>query len=138
MGIIDDVKEAVKLGQEINNLELYRKLLDLQHEAIELTQQLKDKDKNIGQLKKALELKGKMDIIDSVYWLTDEQGKAIDGPFCPKCNDVDHIQCRVSPLPPDFHPGVQCPNCKSNFESSLAITYIEDQKKAGQGKVLGR
>ncbi len=138
MGFMDKMIAVAGIIKAVDNPDLTKAYIDLQNEAYKLTEKLEEKNEQIGQLKKTLELKGRMDIIDSVYWLTDEQKKTIDGPFCPKCIDVDHIQCRVTPLPSDFHPGVRCPNCKSDFESSLAITYIEDRKKNGQRKVLGR
>ncbi len=60
MGMIEDIKEAVKIVQQIDNMELYRKLLDLQVEALDLSEQLKNKDKKIDELEKAFELKGKI------------------------------------------------------------------------------
>jgi len=52
MGIIEDVKEAVKLSQQVNNVYLYRKLVALQLEVMELTGQLKLKGETIDRLKK--------------------------------------------------------------------------------------
>jgi hypothetical protein len=75
MGIIDNAKEAVKLVQQIDNIELYRKILDLHSEAIELTEQLKKKNEMIAQLQNALELKGKLVYKNSAYYLEDEIGK---------------------------------------------------------------
>ncbi len=122
MGIIENAKEAVKLVQQMGNIELYRKILDLQAEAIELTEKLKDKDEIIGQLRNALEIKGKLIPKDSGYYLTDDKGKFIDGPFCAKCFDVDKIKCRL--VAKDKEPIVICPNCKVEFASKPVFNYL--------------
>jgi len=36
MGIVEDVREAVKLVQQVDNIDLYRKILDLQAEVQEM------------------------------------------------------------------------------------------------------
>ncbi|MHC4426566.1 MAG: hypothetical protein ACYSYV_10775 [Planctomycetota bacterium] len=136
MGIIEDVKEAVKLSQQVNNVDLYRKLVDLQLEVIELTERLKEKNNTIEKLKTAFELKGKMICIESVYWLKDENDKTKDGPFCSKCFEVDHIQCHLARLPQDFRPGLKCPNCKAKYESCLGFDYIDKQFRSGHDRVF--
>ena len=41
MGVIDNVREAVKLVQQIDNLELYRALLNLQSELMPLVERMR-------------------------------------------------------------------------------------------------
>jgi hypothetical protein len=138
MGIVDNVKDAVKLVQQLDNMELYRKILDLQAEAVELTEQLKEKDVTIEKLKKALELKGQMIYVESVYWLKDKDDKTKDGPFCSKCYEVDHIQCHLTRLPQEFRPALKCPNCKAEYESYLAYDYIDKQYRTEHGKIFDK
>jgi len=115
MGIIEDAKDAVKLVQKIDNIELYRKILDLQSDAIELIEQSKLKDEKIAKLKKALKVKGKMVCKDSAYYLTDDKDKIIDGPFCTKCFDVDQDSIRI--VAHTTGGQVKCLKCKVVFES---------------------
>ena len=126
MGIIEDVKEVVKLSQQVNNIDLYHKLVDLQLEVMELTEQLKQKDTVISQLKKAFALKGKFICKDSAYYLTDEKDEIIDGPFCTKCFEVDQIQCRLvqKKTPSQGRETVQCPRCKVPFPSYRTAYYL--------------
>lgn len=138
MGIIEDVKEAVKLSQQVNNVDLYRKLVDLQLEVMELTEQLKEKNNTIEKLEAAFELKGKMICIESVYWLKDENDKIKDGPFCSKCFEVDHIQCRLARLPRDSRPSLKCPNCKAGYESCLGFDYIDKQFRSGHDRIFDK
>ena len=128
MGIIENAKEAVKLVQQIDNIDLYRRILDLQGEAIELIEELKKKEETISKLKDALALKGKMICEASAYYITDDKGDKIDGPFCTKCFDVDHIACRIinAPKRGEGHSWewVQCPKCKVPFRSRKTGHYI--------------
>ena len=128
MGIIENAKEAVKLVQQIGNIDLYRRILDLRGEAIELTEELKKKDEIIAQLKDALDLKGKFIYKDSAYYITDENDKIIDGPFCTKCFDVDHIKCRL--VPENIGPQVICPNCRVSFASKPLYSYLRPDVEA--------
>ena len=77
MGLIEDVKEAVKLVQQIDNVELYRKILDLQVEALELMEKLREKDEKISQLEEAISLKGNLKFEHSAYWKIDENNEII-------------------------------------------------------------
>ncbi|MHC4173935.1 MAG: hypothetical protein ACYTBX_06905 [Planctomycetota bacterium] len=115
MGIIENAKDALKLVQKIDNIELYGKILDLQSEAFELIEQSKLKDEKIAKLKKALKVKGKMVCKDSAYYLTDDKGKIIDGPFCTKCFDADQDSIRI--VAHTIHAQVKCLKCKVIFDS---------------------
>jgi len=123
MSIVDNVRDTVKLVQQLDNIELYHKILDLQAEAIELTEKLKQKDETIAQLKEALSIKGKMICKDSSYFTVDEKGEIADGPFCAKCFDIDHTLCRILPFGRPDNPEVQCPKCKIQYHS-LASSKI--------------
>jgi len=122
MGLIEDAKEAVRLVQKIDNLELYRKILDLQAKAIDLTEQLKQKDEIISHLRDALDLKGNLVVKDSVYFLADKEGKVLDGPFCTKCFDVDKIKCRI--VADTAYPQVKCQKCNVSFDSAPTYNYL--------------
>ncbi|MHC4075796.1 MAG: hypothetical protein ACYSRR_01275 [Planctomycetota bacterium] len=136
MGIIENAKDAVKLVQQIDNIELYRKILDLQAEAIELTDRLKEKDEIINQLREALELKGKFICKDSAYYIADESGKIIDGPFCTKCFDVDHTKCRL--VAESKEPQIICPNCKVSFSSKPVYDYLRPDVEERRKKNIER
>jgi len=129
MSFVDNIKEVVKIVQQIDNTELYRKLLDVQAEILEITEQLKSKDEKIKELEKALQLKGKMICENSAYFIVDENQNKTDGPFCTKCFDVDHIICRLinAPKHGEGHQWewVQCPKCKVPFRSRKIGEYLK-------------
>lgn len=126
MGLIEDAKEAVKLVQKIDNIELYRKILDLQSEAMELMEELREKDEIINKLKSTLSLKGKLICEHSAYWLKNDKNEVVDGPFCTRCFDVENIQCRFVTGPPEkYRAVIQCPNCKIQFTNCRVADYLE-------------
>jgi hypothetical protein len=52
----------------------------------DIKQMVADRDVAIARLQEALELKGRMILKDSAYWLLDEQqDKIVDGPFSRDC-----------------------------------------------------
>ena len=126
MGLIEDAKDAVRLVQQLDNMELYRKILDLQSEAMELIEKLREKDDTIDKLKNALSLKGKLICEHSAYWLKNDKDEIVDGPFCTRCFDIENVQCRFVKGPPEkpYHV-VQCPNCKVQFSNHHIADYLE-------------
>ncbi|MHC4912995.1 MAG: hypothetical protein ACYTE5_08330 [Planctomycetota bacterium] len=119
MGIVETAKEAVKLAKKIDNIKLNRKILDLQAEAIELTEQNREKDELIQKLKESLSLKGKF-----------HNEKVIDGPFCAQCFDADHQKYRLLPTAKQGlgHGWVQCPRCKVPFQAFKTARYLQHGK----------
>ena len=130
MGLIDTAKEALELVDQVKNVELYRRLVDLEREAMEFTEVLKSKDEIISQLEEALALKGNLICKGSVYFIADESGDLVDGPFCTKCFDIDHNKCRVVPRGRIDNPAVQCLKCKVTFESWPAIKFLRSQHRS--------
>ncbi len=137
MSVYDAAKEALKLVDKAANLELYQKLVDLQAQAVEQSGQLfeqaraiGEKDKRIQQLEDALSMKSKIRFEHSAYWQVDESGKIVDGPFCAKCWDIDHLFCRLvqapKPSSADGHQWqwIQCQKCKVPFRSAKTGEYI--------------
>jgi len=134
MSIVDNIRDVVKLVQKIDNVELLHKILTLQTEVTDLTEQLKQKDEIIAQLKDALDLKGKLVCKDSAYYIADESGKITDGPFCTKCFDVDHLKCRL--IADNKEPQVICPKCKVSFSSKPLYHYLRPDVEANRKKLL--
>lgn len=127
MNIIENAKEAVKLVQQIDNIELYKKILDVQSDGLEIMEQLKEKIEKIDILEKALEFKGKLVVRGSAYFLTNDSDEIIDGPFCTKCFDIDHKKCRIIPRGRIDHSEVQCLKCKVVFNSRPVQRFLMQQ-----------
>jgi hypothetical protein len=125
--IISKFNAVAKLMQAVDDPELLKNYMDLQGAAFELTEQIKEKDETIKQLEEALSLKGKFICKGSVYFIADENGEFIDGPFCTKCFDVDHNKCRIILTGRSDNPTVQCLKCKVPFNSVPSMHFLRRQ-----------
>ncbi len=115
---------VTKLMEAVNDPKLLQSYMALQGDAFALTEQIKEKNELIAQLQEALELKGNLVCQGSAYFLTDEDGNFIDGPFCTKCFDVDQKKCRIVPVARNDNPQVQCLKCKVVFRSLPVMNFL--------------
>lgn len=124
MGIVQNVREIVQLVKETDNLELHRMILDLQAEAMELADLLRQKDERIEMLEGTLSTKEKMICKDSAYYLTDDDGIIVDGPFCTRCFDIDYVQCRLGRSTKRTRGKVLCLNCRTEIYAIRTFRYL--------------
>ena len=120
---------------KIDNIELYRKILDLQSEVIELHSNLiekdtliREKEKQISKLKKAMQLKEKVIRIEDSYFELDNKGRPIGDPYCSHFMEVENLAVHLHRNPrsvPGY--GGFCPACQNNVHVYLRITS-ENQK----------
>jgi hypothetical protein len=80
MGTIENVKEMAMLIKNLGDLDLYRRILDLQGEIIELTGAKRSLEEQNLELKKQLEFGKKMQFQEP-FWYAEGDGV----PFCPSC-----------------------------------------------------
>lgn len=52
MGLLDNVKDTVKIIQQIDNVELYRKILDIQADALEMQEEIRKLKEENAEFKK--------------------------------------------------------------------------------------
>lgn len=107
MGIIDNVRETVGLIQKMDNLDLYRRILDLQAEVTALV----DENRTLAE---RLRITDDLRFSDNCYWRTNASGETA-GPYCPRCWDVDGHLVRLLTRH-KHHP--QCPECKTWAEAT--------------------
>jgi regulator of replication initiation timing len=111
MSILENAKDVAKAVHEINNLDLYQRVLNLHSDIIELVEENNHLRAEVAELKKDIEIKGKLKPVmgrDSVYFLATERGEQDDGPFCPVCWDVDRKLVRAVPYGDGTHTCSYC------------------------------
>lgn len=59
---------------------------------------------------------------------------AKDAPFCTKCFDVDHLECRL--VPDNKEPQVICPNCKVSFSSKPVYDFLRPDVEEHRKKLI--
>lgn len=111
MSIINNAKEIADLIQKLGNIELYRKIVELEGQIIELTRENHASREQVEELIRQLSIKGKLQFERKLYWLIDGQTK--DGPFCQRCYDVDRKLVRLQPWGDDSW---MCFGCKFSVD----------------------
>jgi len=110
MGAIDNVKEVAKLVKDLGNMELYRQILDLQGEIMELTQVNRELQTKLTELENTLTQVGKMEFRSPFYYA---EGDNV--PHCPRCWEVNRRPVHLTPPRPTVAgPEYNCPEC--NFQ----------------------
>jgi hypothetical protein len=111
MGAIDNVKEVAKLVRELGNMELYRQILDLQGEIMELAQANRELNIKNHELEETLNKVGKMEFSSPFYYAEGD-----DIPHCPRCWEVDKKAVHYPPPRKSAAgPIYECHNCKQNI-----------------------
>ncbi len=117
MSILDNAKQVAKAVEEIHNLELYQRVLNLHSDIIELVEQNNQLRNELEELKKKQHIKGRLRQLDKsqlVYFLFNDKDTQEDGPFCTVCWDVD--QKLVRPFSYESDHGVRyvCQYCRDH------------------------
>jgi len=80
MGMVETFKDLLKLADSVNNLDLYKKVVELQDSVIELQEENRLLKETIGKMDERQ---------DVVSYLVEQ----LDGPFCMRCWDADGSCC---------------------------------------------
>lgn len=113
MGILDDVKSVASTIQQIDNIELYRQILNLQSEIMKLVEENNDLKRQIGSLEEKFAIREHLVYEKNAYWLPSSRGQKI-GPLCSNCWDVGRQVVRMH-FSADTGYG-ECPTCRVPVE----------------------
>lgn len=112
MTVLDRIKSIAKTVKQIDDIELYSQILDLQGQIMELLQQNNDLRTQLDELQSKLKIKENLTFRDNAYWI--ENSEQVDGPFCSNCWDTKQIMVRLL----DHQNGLRiCPNCKNKIST---------------------
>jgi hypothetical protein len=112
MGMIEIIKDVAAIAQKTDNLELYRKVLDLQVAAMEQMEQMRQNDEKIAKLERGAGGGENVSLRGAAYYQTDSQSRLIAGPFCTRCYDVDHVKARIVDA---GSPNLECIICRTPY-----------------------
>ncbi|MBR2566588.1 MAG: hypothetical protein IKE29_18505 [Paenibacillus sp.] len=121
MSIISDIKEVATIVQKADNIELYKKILDLQSEAMNILEQNNNLKAEVRELRDRFEIQEKLTFKNNKYWISNDEG-----PFCTKCWDVEKKLVRHQDLYNGYY---TCPNCRMTAENeSYKGKTIDDEE----------
>jgi hypothetical protein len=116
MSLLQDAKAVVELAHQMGNMDLYKRLVELQGQVVELAQRNLELEQELAEITKAGDLGAKLQIREDAYWLP-RDGQQPDGPFCMTCWDVDNKLVRMKRL----------------ANNRLLCLYCQHHRGAGRG-----
>lgn len=102
MGIIDNFKDVLRVAESVNNLDLYKKLAELQNSVLALQDENQSLKNQLKKSEEAQNIAARLRVEQNSYFLEN------DGPFCTRCWDVDKILVREQI---GSYGIVSCPEC---------------------------
>lgn len=107
MGIYDGFKDVVKVVKDLDNIELYKRILEIQSQINELYENNLHKSERIKELEELLSITGKMEFRNPFYYIEGDET-----PLCPGCWDGDK---KAIHLLGDSGRSQHCPNCYNKY-----------------------
>ncbi len=112
MGIVDNVKDVVKLAHQAGNIELHRRTVELMAQVTTLAQEKFDLSRENASLQETLRQRDQFYPKDSAFWRKRGDGSE-DGPYCSLCWQDLGKPIRLEPKNIGAHfAGNQCPKCQ--------------------------
>ncbi|HSL22953.1 MAG TPA: hypothetical protein VK886_15580 [Vicinamibacterales bacterium] len=102
MGVIDTVKDVALLVQKLDNMDLLKRMVELQEQVFELVNENREIREQNRVLSEKLMTREQMSFRKNSYWRGEE------GPFCSRCFDAEGLAVRMLKQP-GYLP--KCPKC---------------------------
>ena len=120
---LNSIKNAIDLAKivkgaadDLRNVELNLKIVDLMSSLVEIKFELIEKDEKISQLEKKLKIENEMIYEKPYYFLIRNEKR--DGPYCQLCYDNDNKLIRLQGGGIDYW---DCRCCKRKYRDSNYI-----------------
>lgn len=110
MGVVDNVREIADLVKKVGDVPLYRKIVDLEGEVLDLTRRNRELEHSMEELRESLRFTEELKFRAPFYWVIG------DGtPYCPKCWEDRKKAIHLQLLNP-ANQYYRCPVC--HFDAS--------------------
>lgn len=107
MNIIDRASEIAAIIKTYNDLDLYRKIVELEGQIIEITRTSRKQAERVEELESKLHDRGSMRFVQEIGWYVKEGDRV---PFCPHCWEGNEKVVHLA----DFTDTIkQCPVCET-------------------------
>ena len=108
MGLYEGIKDVAKIMQQADNIELYRQLLDLCEQALEMQNKINQLSSENAELKKKQDLEERIQRHQLLYLTLKDD--ADDFFYCSRCWDNDRKLIQMKKSQGEFI----CPKCHSH------------------------
>jgi uncharacterized protein YbaR (Trm112 family) len=111
MGAVENIKEVANLVKKFNDIELNRRILNLENEVLDLSRDKRRAEETIAELERALKFSKELVFRDSHYWLEGDRT-----PYCSGCWESKRLAVHLNRARADgLGLVMQCPSCKHNY-----------------------
>ena len=124
MSVIDTVKDVAVLIQKLDNIDIVKRVLELQQQVFDLFEENRTLKDDNRALKDRLTTREQLMFKGNAYW------KGDDGPFCSRCYDAENLLMR---LQLGFLSGARCPKCGNFGEEPEAKPAVPRDVGPGRG-----
>lgn len=119
MDILDKIKTVVEVIQRSNDMDLYKRILDLQASIIQLSEENLKLRQEKAVLKEKSRIRQSLIFKNNVYIIELEKG-GYDGPFCPTCWDSKEQLVRLTTYGHSQY--LSCKACEKNIMTTIRPT----------------
>lgn len=112
MGLYDGLKDVAKIVQKADNIELYRQILDLSQQALDMQEEIYRLKIENTEIKKSKEIENQIVRYQNELFITLKNDE-LNIKYCSNCWDTDRKLIQVHKYE-DFT--TLCPNCKTNWQ----------------------
>jgi hypothetical protein len=112
MSIVENVKAVADLVKQYENMDLNRKILNLETEVLDLTRDKRRADHKIEELEEAPRFKEKLTYKAPYYWLEGDSD-----PYCSNCWSTKRVAVHVIQTHREHSLATElrCPSCKQLY-----------------------
>jgi ribosomal protein S27AE len=111
MSILTDAKEVADLVKKLGDIELYRKIVELEGQILELTREKRETENALEQLRASLKLRDEMVFKKPFYFRAGDKV-----PHCPNCWEVKSLAVHLDgPTKVMAGPRYDCHNCQTTI-----------------------
>lgn len=128
MGLYEGIKDAAKIVQQLDNIDLYRKLIDLSAQALEMQNEISRLTNEIRELKKIKDLSDRIIRHEQPFLTLQDENPSIC--YCSRCWDADNklvqVHCNI------YDGRFECPNCDNigTYDLHLYETKLAKDKSS--------
>ena len=85
MSVVENMKEVADLVKKFNDIELNRRILNLENEVLDLSREKRRAEEKVEELERTLKLKQDLAFDAPFFWIEKDTT-----PFCPSCWEDKH------------------------------------------------
>lgn len=126
MGLYEGIKDVAKVVQQADNVELYKQLLDLSAQALEMQAEISRLKEENAILKKKEDISTKI-VRHQALYLT-KQGESSNIKYCSHCWDSEELLIQLKCF--EHNGQYECPHCKNTG------VYDKDLQEAAKKRQL--